>query len=922
MDSIGEAAFDYQFGALSQADNEFMKAYFGLMYANTIYSTFSAILELINRSDTLGSPPKSSIFMQTILPVWVLQLMSKYSRRRSLVHARHTAKLANEVARALVKSKAGALLQGRNNRDILSLLVKANASENEATKLTDEEMLAQMRTILLAGHETSATSLCWVLLELARHPEFQDRLRAEIRATEIASGRKCSSFTASDLDGMQYLAAILKESMRFHPALYQNYRQAAKDDVLPLSTPIKTASGECQANLPIPKGMKVILSIAAYHRNKDVFGEDANIFNPERWLRKTDDKKGGPTLGVYGNLLTFAGGIRACIGWRFALYEVQSLTVEIINNFQLLPTPQLERLRREACLVMIPTLGGEELKGENLPLRPMYSRALLYNRSEISRVHSSREKSTFSDTSPLANGVSQRTLRQPRQAMTARESNAFNEMFTMIFDAAAAQEKSLSTNDSAIGVGTDGIDDLIGKLRKYPRRLKWSTELDDILDRQKEVINLFTTDQELLEWATDAVFGESQRYEAAARKAISEAASSGVKGELPMLQPPTYPHLVALIMQAFREKFNDPHLALSMFEYARNLSIASYVFGCSSQAYHQLIETRWKCFQDLTGVLEALQEMNLNGVRVSGHTRRLVEKLRREIGEKHLWTEELEVGSSEVLNIVAQIEKLALSGREAAPPSNGHASALQQDTRWDGWKTFDTKDDGGDEWGFDQWSSRARRGVARERFSDEAKKPTRGSLRFRRSGFEGGFEDESYVGASSSRPKDISWGDEWDLNGDKLFNEDAKEAEFDGEKTFDTEKTASKRSNFMDDCGLEDAEFSLGTSSFQTNTYGNKDEWKSSQGELRKKGVEEHGGEGWGRGPGRKVQSRSFGLKDDWSFEDSELSLGWSNPNVQGSQDRDAWGLDQDPLNEPKRGRITKRRRFGLRADALQQPPK
>jgi cytochrome P450 len=67
--------------------------------------------------------------------------------------------------------------------------------------------------------------------------------------------------------------------------------------------------------------------------------------------------------------LTFAGGNRTCIGWRFALYEVLSLTVEIINNFELSPTPDLQRLRREACLVMLPTLEGEQLKGENLPLR-------------------------------------------------------------------------------------------------------------------------------------------------------------------------------------------------------------------------------------------------------------------------------------------------------------------------------------------------------------------------------------------------------------------------------------------------------------------------------------------------------------------------------------------------------------------------
>ncbi|TFK44496.1 cytochrome P450 [Crucibulum laeve] len=351
MDSVGEAAFDYQFGALANLDNEFMKAYFGLM------------------SDTLGSPSRSSIFMQTILPVWALQLMSKYSQRRNLVHARHTAKLADAVTRNLVESKAEALLQGKGNKDILSLLVKANASEDAATRLTEEEMLAQMRTILLAGHETSATTMCWVLLELARHTDVQAKLRQEIRATEQAiHARGGSDFTASDLDNMPYLAAVLKESMRYHPALYQNYRQSARDDVIPLSKPITTKNGEAITSLPIPKGLKVILSIAAYNRNKEIFGEDAHQFNPERWLQEAGEKR-GPTLGVYGNLLTFAGGVRTCIGWRFAIYEVQALIVEIVNNFELSLTPDIERLRREACLVMIPTLEGQQLEGENLPLR-------------------------------------------------------------------------------------------------------------------------------------------------------------------------------------------------------------------------------------------------------------------------------------------------------------------------------------------------------------------------------------------------------------------------------------------------------------------------------------------------------------------------------------------------------------------------
>ena len=69
------------------------------------------------------------------------------------------------------------------------------------------------RTILLAGHETSATTLCWVLLELARHPEVQQRLRKEIRDTEQAvRARGGSDFTASDLDNMSYLHAVIKVS--------------------------------------------------------------------------------------------------------------------------------------------------------------------------------------------------------------------------------------------------------------------------------------------------------------------------------------------------------------------------------------------------------------------------------------------------------------------------------------------------------------------------------------------------------------------------------------------------------------------------------------------------------------------------------------------------------------------------------------
>lgn len=73
--------------------------------------------------------------------------------------------------------------------------------------------LTPIRTILLAGHETSATSLCWVLLEIAKHPDVQKKLREEIRAMEQAiHARGDVDFTAADLDGMPYLSAVIKVS--------------------------------------------------------------------------------------------------------------------------------------------------------------------------------------------------------------------------------------------------------------------------------------------------------------------------------------------------------------------------------------------------------------------------------------------------------------------------------------------------------------------------------------------------------------------------------------------------------------------------------------------------------------------------------------------------------------------------------------
>lgn len=116
------AAFDYQFGALAQRDNELMKAYFGLMYEYLKLQPASVLILCFLRNDTLGQPTKKTIFLQTVLPVWALQLRAKYSNSRPMAHARYTAKLAEELTQALIDMKSSELLQGKGSKDVLSLL--------------------------------------------------------------------------------------------------------------------------------------------------------------------------------------------------------------------------------------------------------------------------------------------------------------------------------------------------------------------------------------------------------------------------------------------------------------------------------------------------------------------------------------------------------------------------------------------------------------------------------------------------------------------------------------------------------------------------------------------------------------------------------------------------------------------------------
>jgi len=218
---------------------------------------------------------------------------------------------------------------------------------------------------------------------------------------------------------------------------------------------------------------------------------------------------------------------------------------------------------------------------------------------------------------------------------------------------------------------------------------------DNLLDQKKEQIGYCNNDQELLDWAIREVFEESKRYEVAARLAIAEAAKSpGLKKEPPLLQPATYPHMIPILMRTFRDKYHDPHLALSIFNYTKSLSIVSYVFGCSTEAYNELVQTKWECFRDLRGVHDSINEMVVNGVPVNSRTRKWVEIVRRDVLNQRDRQDTNEAGQNEVWQLLTKIEQV-ISKNEAHRGSKA---------RWDHWKAEVMNDNPEDDnWSFDNW---------------------------------------------------------------------------------------------------------------------------------------------------------------------------------------------------------------------------
>ncbi|TDZ23240.1 Cytochrome P450 monooxygenase alt2 [Colletotrichum orbiculare MAFF 240422] len=190
----------------------------------------------------------------------------------------------------------------------------------------DAEVREQVLGLLAAGRDTTASLMSWVWYCLLRSPRVFAKLRAEVLDSFGPDGDAAAvggRVTFATLKQCAYLQHVLSEALRMHSVVPFNSRRALKDTTLP------TGGGpDGISPIFVPKGTEVNFSTHVLHRRKDLWGDDADEFVPERW-----EKKRGVASAAW-HFVPFNGGPRICIGQQLALTEAGYVIVRMLQRYE------------------------------------------------------------------------------------------------------------------------------------------------------------------------------------------------------------------------------------------------------------------------------------------------------------------------------------------------------------------------------------------------------------------------------------------------------------------------------------------------------------------------------------------------------------------------------------------------------------
>ncbi|KAF9005232.1 cytochrome P450 [Cyathus striatus] len=337
LDMICEAAFGYKTDSLHNPHNELAVAYENLINLQTGRN--------VARFIAIVSIPGAIRFLHSKWAFKYRHIFERMGTLNQLYTLLDSMFRIRQVSASILEEKmrdsAIALSDTEAKRDIMSLLVRARkidlAREKDGYAMSDKAMMDQVLTFLGAGHETTASGLAWTLWLLAKDKTSQNRLREEVLPVYENNSRP----DYRTLKDLPWLDCVVMESLRVLPPVPMTFRQAGKTDHID--------------GVLVPKGTIFYVPIRVINTWKELWGEDAEEYRPDRWL--TLPQSYHPSL----SLLSFISGPHACIGKTMSIIEMKAILLVLISNFDFDPGYDGQIAHPTAAITMKPK--------DNMPLR-------------------------------------------------------------------------------------------------------------------------------------------------------------------------------------------------------------------------------------------------------------------------------------------------------------------------------------------------------------------------------------------------------------------------------------------------------------------------------------------------------------------------------------------------------------------------
>ncbi|KAJ3548683.1 hypothetical protein NMY22_g1169 [Coprinellus aureogranulatus] len=361
LELIGQSGMGYSFDSLTEEAEEHPYCKAVKMYIPVTNQMMTSRFYLLPWIHKLNLPPRFLRWLVDVVPWKNLHAI------RDIVNVMHN------TALGIVESKKRAIELGDDDslarqvgrgKDVMSILIKENMEADDADKLPDEEVVGQVKcvqlnlvgqslmifsTLTFAATDSTSSALSRILHVLCERQDMQQALRHEIREAQKENGKRLSYDTISQLP---LLDAVCRETLRLYPPVSIVLRETIADAVLPFSKPVIGVDGKEMTEVLVPKGTMVFPGILASNRNPDIWGPTANEWMPERWLEGLPDSVSSAKVpGIYSHLMTFLGGGRACIGFKFSQLEMKVVLCVLLDSFKFEVPPDKHIIWRMSALV-------------------------------------------------------------------------------------------------------------------------------------------------------------------------------------------------------------------------------------------------------------------------------------------------------------------------------------------------------------------------------------------------------------------------------------------------------------------------------------------------------------------------------------------------------------------------------------------